>query len=160
MQGQAGADVGAALVGIVCGLAIGLPIGLAIGAIILRAACWLYNKMAAPESAVPDPSFLKAMGIALVAMIVQVIIGFGMGLVLGVAGTAAGMNEQAIQLISAVLGIPVGLFVSAGTFTLMLPTTFLRGLAVAALQIVITIAIAIVIGGMIFAVFAITAGFR
>jgi hypothetical protein len=62
---------------------VALAIGTVIGAVILRTACWLYNKAAGGE-AVPEPSFAKAMLIAfLTAVVVSLlaaVVTFGAGL--------------------------------------------------------------------------------
>ena len=133
-------EAGAVLGGMLCGLVVGVAIGTLVGAIILRCACWLYNKMVGgpgSEASVPDPSFGQAMAIAFVTMLVQ----FGLGLVLGIAGLAAQMPPGAVNLIS----IPLSYLASAAMITAMLPTTFPKGLLVALLYIVICIVLAVVI---------------
>ena len=70
-----------------------LAIGMFIGAIIIRAAVALYNKMAggaSSPSSVPEPAIGKAMWITFVIGLVQMVVGFLIGLVTG-AG-AAGAN--------------------------------------------------------------------
>jgi hypothetical protein len=128
-----------------CGLVVGVAIGTLIGAIILRAACWLYNKLAGgpgSPSAVPEPTMGSALGIAFVTMLVQ----FGVGMVLGLLGAAAQSSPLVINLIS----MPISFLVSAWMISLLLPTTFPRALLVALLEFVIGIIIAVVLV-MIFA---------
>ena len=65
-------------------MVFGVAIGTLIGAIILRAACSFYNKLAGgagSPSAVPEPTFSKAAGISFVTMLVN----FGIGMVLALA---------------------------------------------------------------------------
>jgi len=49
--------------------------GVLFGAIVLRAACWLFNKLAGGADsppAVPEPGLVKAIAIVLIAMVIQV----------------------------------------------------------------------------------------
>lgn len=123
-----------------CGLVFMLLIGTLIGAIILRAACWLLNKLAGGPNApgaVPEPSFGKAMGIAFVTALVNAMVGF----VLGLVGGAAALHPLVVQAIS----FPVALLVMAGMAAAMLPTTFGKGLLVALLTLVVWVIVAVVI---------------
>ena len=135
-------------------LVIGLLIGLAIAAVILRAACALFNKMAGgagSPGSVPSPGFGKAMLMVLVIGIIQ----FVTGIVMGVVGVVTpDMGLVTTNLISA----PISFLVSAGMISAMLPTSFGKGLGVALCQfiimvliIVILVVIFVVIGAAMFA---------
>jgi len=133
-------NAGAFIGGMVCGLIIGVAIGTLIGAVILRAACWLYNKLvggADSPSAVPEPDFNKAVIICFVAALVQ----FGLGMVLGLAGVAAQLGPTMVNCIS----VPLSFLVTAAMLSAMLPTTFPRALLVALLQFVVIIVIVLVL---------------
>lgn len=144
-----GPEVAGALVGMLIGLVCVLTIGTLIGAIILRAACWAFNKLCQPENRVEEPSFGKSLLMALVSMVAQLVVGFGIGLVFGAGLAAAGFEQWQIQLIVNAISLPVGVLVMAGTITLILPTSFGRAILIALLYLAITIAVGIVIGGMI-----------
>jgi hypothetical protein len=193
-----------------CCILIGaLVIGILIGAVVLRCACWLYNKIAGvsggptkqyrdefegedkprrlPDEGqyseeeddeedeeeddrprprrrpaaydpdgpgVPEPTMGKAMGI----MAVDMVIGFGINFVIGLA-TGAGMRGAGgaavnigAALFANIIQLVVGFFLLAGLVTAMLPTKFGRACAVAGLFYVIGIAIAAVIVGVLIAV--------
>jgi hypothetical protein len=142
-------------IGAVCGLLIGTVIG----AVILRAACWLFNSMAGGDErrgGVPEPEFGRAMLITFVTFLVQT----GVQMVIGfVTGAGAAAAEQAkpgaggpAQLMASLIALPVGFLVMAGMLTAMLPTSFPKALLVALLEYVIIIIIAaIIIGGLILA---------
>ena len=137
---QSGPDPGALLGGMLCVLIFGVVIGTLVGAIILRAACWLFNKFAGgPQApgAISEPSFGTAMLIVFVATLLNGLISLSLG---GVV-SAAGANPQFGQLI----GLPVSLLVLAGMTSAMLPTTFGKGLLVAVLYLVIGICIAVAV---------------
>ncbi len=156
MQGQEvamqGPEMAGAALGILCAVVGVLVLGTLVGAVILRAACSLYNKMASQENRVPEPGFGKALGITLVTMIVNVVVGFMVGLITGGGAAAAGVGAQGAQVISALISLPVGFFVMAGMLTAMLPTSFGRALLVTLVQYAISIAIAIAIGLVVFVV--------
>ena len=128
-------------------------IALLVGAIILRAACWLFNKMAGGEGSpgsVPSPGFGKAMLMVLVIGIIQVVAGIVMGILL----VNAGMGIVMLQLVST----PISFLVAAGMISALLPTSFSRGLGVALCQFIISILIIVfvvvifvVIGAILFA---------
>jgi hypothetical protein len=128
-------------------------IALLVGAIILRAACWLFNKMAGGEGSpgsVPSPGFGKAMLMVLVIGIIQVVAGIVMGILLA----NAGMGIVMLQLVST----PISFLVAAGMISALLPTSFSRGLGVALCQFIISILILVfvflifgVIGAILFA---------
>ena len=121
-------------------LVIGLLIGLAIAAVILRAACALFNKMAGgagSPGSVPSPGFGKAMLMVLVIGIIQVVA----GIVLGVMGVTANMTPIMANLIST----PISFLVSAGMISALLPTSFGKGLGVALCQFIIMILILVAV---------------
>ncbi len=121
-------------------LVIGLLIGLAIAAVILRAACALFNKMAGgagSPGSVPSPGFGKAMLMVLVIGIIQ----FVTGIVLGVMGVTANMTPIMANLIST----PISFLVSAGMISALLPTSFGKGLGVALCQFIIMILILVAV---------------
>jgi hypothetical protein len=123
------------------GLAVLVAIGTVTGAIILRAGCWLYNKLAGGAgsgNSVAEPDFGKAMLICFVTSLVQC----GVGVVAGIAGAgfAAQMGPTAVNLIT----LPLSFLTMAAMLSAMLPTTFVRGLLVALLQLVVCLIIAAV----------------
>jgi hypothetical protein len=148
---------GAAIAGFIVGLIIGGTLGALIGALILRAAIGLYNKMAGPASSVTDPPFGKALVIVIVTMLANLMSSFMLGLAIGFAGAAAGIDPNRLGVIAQLASIPVGLLVMALMIHVMLPTTFVRGLLVALCYALIVIVLAIVIGMIIFLVTAATA---
>ncbi len=85
-------NISAANLGVlIAGGAIMLFLGLAIGAIILRAACNLYNKIVGRD-AVPEPGFGKAMGIILVTGLINWALSFAIGIAFSVM-----LSQQAIS---------------------------------------------------------------
>ncbi len=154
MPGQGGEAAGVAIVGLLCGLVGILLVGSLVGAVILRAACSLYNKMAHRENGVPEPGFGKALGITVVTLIVNMGAGFVVGLIVGGWAAAAGMGQQGAQLLSSVISFPIGILTMAGMSTVMLPTSFGRALLVTLIQYAIMIAIGLVVGLVIVVVFA------
>ncbi len=154
MQGDAGAQVAGALLGVLCALGFGLLVGILFGAVVLRAACSLYNKLASPQSSVPAPGFGKALGITALSLIANVIAGALLGGVLAGGALAAGAQAKnfapAAQLIPSLVSLPVGILVMSGLLTVMLPTTFGRALLVTLIQyaimMVIGVVVAVVIG--------------
>jgi hypothetical protein len=148
------AQAGQALAGMLCFMGVALVIGTLIGAIILRAACSLFNKFAGGESAsgaVPEPSMGSAMAITFVTTLVNMAVGF----VLGLALQGAGPNQAASQAIINLISIPISLLVFAGMVTVMLPTTFGKGLLIALLYLLIAFVIgcgiAIIVVGVMLA---------
>jgi hypothetical protein len=135
-----------------CGLVIFLPIAALITAVMVRAACSFFNKLAGADRAVPEPSFPKALGIAVVGMVTNVVVSTLLGLVLGVAGHAAQLNAGPTELIANLISIPVSFFVLGGILTVMLPTSFQRGLLVALIYCGIAIAIGLIVGIVVFVV--------
>ena len=133
-------EPGAIIGGLLCGLVIAVAIGTLCGAIVLRTACWLYNKLAGgtgSPSAVAEPGFGKAACISFVTTLVQ----FGVGVALSMAGYAAELGDITINCIS----LPLSLIVAAGMISGMLPTTFGRGILIALLQVGVMIAVGLVL---------------
>jgi hypothetical protein len=122
----------------------GVLIGGLIGAILIRAAVWLTNKIVG--GTVPDPSFGKAFGMAVAAIVANWVVGFVAGLAM------RGGDPQTVQIVSLLAGLPISFFVLAGIATAMLPTTFPRACLVALFYILVAMAIALVIGVLFFVV--------
>mgnify|MGYP002780758880 CR=1 FL=1 len=102
---------------------------------------------------IPEPSLGWGMLIVLAAGIVNGIIGFIIALgVFGVMQPNTPEKEKAAELIANLISMPVGFLSLAGFSSLMLPTTFPRGMLVAAMYYVIAIAVALVIGAIAVAV--------
>ena len=114
----------------------------------LRAACSLYNKLVGGPStptSVPEPSFGQAMGIIFVAWLVNLAVGFVLGMIF--AGGAAAVGADRTQLmIAQVISIPIGFFVLAGMVTVMLPTTFGRAVLVSLLYLLVAVVVGLIIG--------------
>jgi hypothetical protein len=155
---------GALLGGICIALVVGLLIGTLIGGIILRAACSLYNKMAGGDKityGVPEPTFGKAMGIALVILVVQILINFTINLVVGAGAQAAGASGTAaagFNLLGLLGSLLIGILVMSGLLTALLPTNFGRAILVTLLYQVIFIVVVIIAGALVWAVFGISFG--
>jgi hypothetical protein len=143
-----------------CAMIVGLTIGTLIGAVILRAACWLYNSMVGgpkSPSAVPEPTMGRAMGIVFVTLLVNFAVSFGVGLVVGGGAAAAGGDTQMAGIIAQLVSIPISFLVMAGMLTALLPTTFPRALLVALLEFAISIVIGIGIVVVVMIVVAVLA---
>lgn len=111
--------------------------------ILLKISCWLFNKIAGANSAVPRPPLQKAMGIVIVTAVAQSIATYLLGKALG---SAAAISLPSLPLplqIIGVLFVPLllsfllGLIVQAWMLQLMLPTSFGRGFGVSVVQVVI-----------------------
>lgn len=134
---QAGPEAGGLIAGLVCGLVAAVLIGGTIGAVIIRAAVWLANKVVG--GTIPDPSFGRAFGMAVAAVVVNWIVS-------AIAQLAMrGGDPQTVQIISALIGVPISFFVLAGVATAMLPTTFARACLVSLFYIIVAIAIVVVL---------------
>jgi hypothetical protein len=107
-----------------------------IGSAILRAACALYNRIVQRinrSMMVPDLDTNKAVITSLVAIIV--LIGTFLGL------EALGAKANLGEITARVLGVAFSFLATAGMVTVLLPTKFVRGILIAAIQYVIAFAI-------------------
>ena len=145
------------LAAMLCAMAFGLVLVALVGGVILRAACALFNKFVSdPAARVAEPNFLPAAGIVIAAALVNMVVGFTVGFVIG-AGFGPD-NLQAAQYVSSAIALPLSILVMAALLSAMLPTTFLRGLAIAGLYLLIALAIVTVIAILVFVVvFALSA---
>jgi hypothetical protein len=94
---------GAVLGGMLCALVVGVTLGTLIGAVFLRSACALYNRLVGGRkspSSVPEPLLGKAMGITFVTTLVNAVLGFGIGLVVGAGGAATGASERNMKILA------------------------------------------------------------
>lgn len=142
---------GTALGGMLCGLVLGGAIGSLISAVIMRVTIALYNRLASGGDAeVDEPEYSKAWGIMFTAYVVNIVIGFLIGLL-----TQVGAAEQmgpSTQITRQLILVVTGFLVLTGVLTVMLPTTFVRGLAITGLYTVITIALVFAIVIVVFGV--------
>jgi hypothetical protein len=147
---------GGAIGGLLCGLVVGVAIGTVIGAVFLRAAIALYNKMAGGESSpssVPEPEFGKAMGITFVTSLVQMVVGFFIGLVTAAGAAAARERGQGVDVLAQLISFPVSLLIMAGMLCAMLPTTFGRAILVTLCYMLVVLLVVGVLVGIVFLVF-------
>jgi hypothetical protein len=82
---------------------------------------------------VPQPEFPKAMGVVLVAGIVNFFINFGVGFMLGIGMgvLGGGKPDPTIQMMVGLIQIPIGLLVHAGVYSAMLDrVSFVQGIAI------------------------------
>jgi hypothetical protein len=101
-----------------------IALGTVLGAVLLRAACALYNKLAGGKgspSSVPEPLLDKALGITFVTALVQAVAG------------------------SELLALPVSFLVLAAMSSALLPTTFGRGLLVALCYLLVGLFVVVVL---------------
>jgi hypothetical protein len=142
-------NAGAVLGMFLCFLAVGILIGTLIGAVILRAACALYNAMAGGKGSpyrVPEPELGKAMGIVLVTALINIAASFVLGLAVGGGAAATGTGVEGPALLLQLVSLPLSLLVMAAMLTAMLPTTFGRGILVALCNLLITILVVVAVG--------------
>jgi hypothetical protein len=150
-------------------MAASAPVGMLITALLIRPACWMYNRVNglappglghsrsrnytlvtspdlrfyAPPKAlsrydrartasggVPLPGVLRCLGIAITYALGSSLIGALMYFVFSAAGNATGATQGMSLLLTLLVTLPVNLLIMAGLATLMLPTTFSRGLLV------------------------------
>lgn len=145
--------------GLLCVALFALPVALLIGAVILRTAVSLTNRVVGAQASsefdfddddeddfiprprmqsaapVPKPSLLRGMGILLAAAIVNSLVNFVFGMVLG---GGADLLAQLIQ-------IAVSFFIMVMMLAALLPTTLARASLVALFQFLIVLAIGLVI---------------
>ncbi len=149
MQGPQAAGM---LGGILCTILVVIPIIIAVSAIVLRAAVTGFNKMSSPDNAVPEPSFMKAMGIAAASTIVSYMVNFAIGFLGAGAMIAGGANPMQAQIIIILISLPAGFLVVAGMLTAMLPASFGKSMIITLLYYLIAIAIAVFFAVVVFAV--------
>lgn len=153
------------------GVIIGLGIYILIGALVIRAACWIANKCLpqpqpryddddfddrdddefddrprrrrsrGPTTAIPEPNFGRACGIMALNVLIQIGIGFAIGIVLGGAGFRGGDGIGAMQ----VMNVLIHFFVVAALCSGMLPTTFGKACLVSLFNFLIWLLIGIIV---------------
>jgi hypothetical protein len=154
--------------GLLCVMVFAILIGTLIGAVFLRAAIAMYNAMAGGRkslSSVPEPDFGKAMGITFVTMLVNAVVSFGIGFVIGTgaqeigqggrepdlvaAAQATGQARRGLDLVASAISFPISLLVMAAMLSGMLPTTFGRAILVTLCYMLIVLLVV----GVVFAFF-------
>lgn len=145
-------------------------IGCLLGAVILQAACVLYNKFAGVEEAwhdltaddagqtdsktmdwaggVPELSLGYALSVVCITAIVNVVVGFLVGRALRGARSAVGGGLWAVSPLAFLSALPANLLVLGA----MLPTRFGKGLLVALLYLLIWLVLVLAIVAAVFAV--------
>jgi len=120
-------------------LFIGLVIGSLVNAVVLRLACWIYNMQVggwcSPRS-VPLPSWGKATLICLVSSVVQFVI--------GLMWQVIWFTEQLSPITANLIATPLTFGLGVLMLYALLPTTFLRALALSLIQYVIVATIGMV----------------
>jgi hypothetical protein len=94
----------------------------------------------APLTAIPEPNFGKACGIMAVNVLVQLVIGFVLGMLIGAGGLRGGGIGTA-----QVLNVIIGFLVTAMLCTAMLPTTFGKACLVALFNFLIWLLIGVIV---------------
>jgi hypothetical protein len=132
-----------------------IALGTVIGAGFLCVACALYNKLAGGQgspSSVPELLLGKAMRIAFVTTLFDVVAGFVIGLLVGASSAATGSGVRGPAVVAQLLSLPVSLLVMAGMNCALLPTTFTRGLLVALCCLLVVllavVVLAVLLGGL------------
>jgi hypothetical protein len=142
-------------------------IGFFIGAIILQAACVLYNKLAGVEEwwrgleaddagqtdskttnragGVPKLSYGSALGVVCITVIVNAVFGFLIGRVLRGGRAAVGSSLGAVSPLAFLLALPANLLVMSA----MLPTRFGKGLLVALLYLLIWLTLVLIVAAVV-----------
>jgi hypothetical protein len=158
---QAEVDVVSGLVNVIAGLLCILVIATPIGAIILRAGCWLYNKLyrkfaGGPDAAspVPDPGFGKAVAIAFVPTLVVCLVNLLNFILAFLSGSVEAVQELHPAVLPLV-SLPVGFFVLAWMTRIVLPTDFVRGILIALMSLVVAMCVGLLIGVVVMAIVAI-----
>jgi hypothetical protein len=119
-------------------LVIGGAIGTLIGAEILRAACWLYNKIARKRNSsrtVPEPDMGKAMLITFLRVLVNV----GTWVILTIAEMSVQIGEYGVIALTSL----VGFLIAATMISGILPTTYNRALLVALIHFAVEVVVAL-----------------
>jgi ABC-type antimicrobial peptide transport system permease subunit len=94
----------------------------------------------APLTAIPEPNFGKACGIVAVNVLIQMAIGFVLGMMMGAGGLRGG-GIGAAQ----VLNVVIGFFITAMLCTAMLPTTFGKACLVSLFNFLIWLLIGVIV---------------
>jgi hypothetical protein len=136
---------------LLCGLTFVLIVGSAIGSVILRTAVFLFNSITGVRSSrdeVPEPSYGEGFGIIFVMIIVNVVVGLLAGFAIGFGCGLAGIGADRARVYAQIVSVPLNILVMSGTFSSMLPTSFLRGVVIAVGYMIVWlfILVAIVIG--------------
>ena len=113
--GQPGPDLGAVIGAMLCSLIVALVIFTLVGAVILRAACNFYNRMAGGyANRVPEPDFGKAMLITFVYFLVSAVANLLIGFALGTGQFAAAKGGAdpgtvaSFNLVAQLISLPIG----------------------------------------------------
>lgn len=147
-----------------------------LGAIILQAACVLYNKLAGVEKSwsglkaddagqtdskttswaggVSLLGFGEALSVVCITMILNAVLGFLIGRALRGVRAAAGSRLGEVSPLAFLLALPPSLLVMGA----MLPTWFGKGLLVALLYLLLWLVLVLAIGAVVFAVALILPG--
>ncbi len=145
-------------------------IGFLVGALILQAACVLYNKLAGVEESwqvletddigqadsktmdwmggVPKPSLGYAISVVCITAIVNAVLGFLIGRGLRGARVAAGGGLWEVSPVAFLIALPANLLVLSA----MLPTRFGKGLLVSLLYLLLWLVVVLAIGAAVFVV--------
>ncbi len=141
---------------------LALLVALVIPAMILRAAVSLYNKLAGgagSPGAVPQPSLLKAIGIVFLTWLVNIVVGFTVGAVVGVGLAAGGASPREAALVAQLFSLPMSFLVMAVMLSALLPTTFGRAILVTLCCVLVWVFVLVVVGVLLAAFFVFTGGF-
>lgn len=107
-----------------------------------------YDRLRTAAGGVPLPGVLRCLGIAIAYCLASYVIGALLYFVFQAAGNASGATQGMSLLLTLTVTLPVNLLMLAGLVTLMLPTTFGRGLLVA----IVYFLMLLVIGVLLFAI--------
>lgn len=150
-----------------CGILVAIPIGFLIGSLILRAAVWISNKILGPRQesfdedeyedeeeytgsrrrSIPQPTI----GQGMMVVLLYAIINFGAQMMVKAAmiGAAApALVRGGVEILAALIGMPISFLVMAWMCTALLPTSFGRACLVVLFYFLIctTLATVIVVG--------------
>ena len=124
-------------------IAVALIIGTLIGAVLVRASCWLFNKLAGgpgSPNAVPEPDFHKALCIAIAAIVTKIVAALVIALVASGGDLDARASEQA-QQVASLLSSLIAFLGLAGALALILPTNFGKAILLAVLYVIVALAV-------------------
>ena len=131
-----------------------LLFGTLIGAVILRASCALFNRLAGGSdspNAVPEPSFGKAMAIVFLAFLVKL----ATAAVIALAASGGHLDAPAshsAQQTASVMSSLAAFFALAGASTVILPTSFGKSVVLAityAVVAFVVVGIPIIVGSLL-----------